>query len=107
MALKKSVENDMGSTVEYWRVMPQITVDFSSGTAVAQLAVWVTEAARRADKRCGNLHECLQAGSDDSVRAALTLSGQDFTSALMTGDLRAAFYAQLKALPLLSDAVDV
>jgi hypothetical protein len=107
MALNKSVENNMGVSFEYWRVMPQIGVDFAEGTAHASLRVWATQAARSADKVPANIHEFLTPESEPLIHEALSLSGEDFTTALATGDLRAAFYTRLKALDFFADAEDV
>lgn len=107
MALKKAVENSMGVSFEYWRVMPQIGIDFAEGTAHASLRVWITHEARIANKQPGHVHDVMTPESEPPVREALTLAGEDFTLALATGDLRAAFYTQLKALDFFAGAEDV
>jgi len=107
MALKKSVASRFGVGFEYWRVMPQIGVDFAEGTAQATLRVWLDAAARHANKEPVNIHEFLTPESEPLIREALSLSGADLTAALATGDLRAAFYAKLKALAFFVGAEDV
>lgn len=107
MALKKAVENDSGISFEYWRVLPSIVVDFAEGRAQAHLQVWVTEAARRANKRPAHIHEAVDPAVLQPVEEALVLSGDDFASALTTGDLRAAFYGKLKTLDFFEGAEDV
>lgn len=107
MALKKSIESRMGVGFEYWRVLPQIGVDFAEGTAHATLRVWVNQAARQANKEQGHLHDFLTPESESLIQGALSLSGEDFTTALATGDLRAAFYTRLKALDFFAGAEDV
>ena len=107
MALKKIVENSMGVSFEYWRVMPAVDVDFAESTARAHIMLWLNQAARQADKLPGHAHDFMDPAAAASVDAALTLSGEDFTAALATGDLRAAFYGRLKALDFFIGAEDV
>ena len=107
MALKKSVESSMGVSFEYWRVMPDIIVQFADGTARAHIMLWANQAARQADKMPGHTHDFMDLATAAAVQEALVLSGQDFTAALETGDLRAAFYVRLKALSFFTGAEDV
>jgi hypothetical protein len=107
MALKKSFENSHGITFEYWRVMPDIHVDFATKEAHASLLVWVTQAARIADKQPLHFHEVMTQEQRGSVKTALILSGEDFTTALATGDLRTAIYTRIKALDVFAGAEDI
>ena len=104
MALKKSIENNQGIPFEYWRVMPYVRVDFAEKFARASIRVWLNQAARQADKQPAVLHDFVDPREFED---ALSLSGDAFTAALATGDLRAAFYEQLKVLDFFTDAEDI
>lgn len=104
MALSKSVENNQGVAFSYWRVMPYISVDFAEGTARAHLRVWANQTARQNGKQPLDVADFTDTQPLDP---ALNLSGEDFTAALATGDLRAAIYGQLKALDFFAGAEDI
>lgn len=106
MALRKKTENEFGSAFEYWRVTPQISVDFASRIAHAQVFAYVTADARKAEKRPIGLHEIAPRDAIPAAEQALTLSGKELDAALATGDLRAAFYDSLKKTPFFADAED-
>lgn len=103
MALKKAVATAEGFTVEYWRVNPTMSVDMVARTADAALLAYKDAAARAAGNR--PLRSMMIDGMDD-VRA-IRLAGADFESAIATGDLRAAMYAQLKTKDFFTGAEDV
>jgi len=107
MALWKIVENSMGVTGNYWRVMPQIIVDFEGGTAKGMLMVWANDKTRRNGKNPLHLHDFMTPQMARAVEDALQLSGEEFKEALVTGDLRAALYTKLRALPFFSGAHQV
>lgn len=54
MALQKSIENESGIDVTYWRITV-VTIDDLNGKAEVQLWGWITEAKRRN----GNAHACV------------------------------------------------
>jgi hypothetical protein len=107
MALQKSFEDRNGNNYQYWRITPNISVDFAAKTARASLVGYVSAATRTAGKKAMPYQELLPRESHQAAHNALTLSGADFTAALTTGDLRAALYTKLKALTVFDGAVDV
>ena len=109
MALKKVFEDDMGVTFSYWRVLPQISLDLEEGTMVAQVVPWVTEDARRSNKRPGHVHEVLSMEDTRELEEAMRLkfSKEDLLKELKKGDLRQVFYAKLKTLKAFTGAEDV
>lgn len=108
MALKKSVDSNMGVAFEYWRVMPDVSVDFAEGSARARILVWVDATARGAEKQPQHPNEVVDnRASFRPVEEALTLSGEDFTTAIATGDVRAAIYNKIKVLDFFDGSEDV
>lgn len=101
MALKKSITTPAGFTAEYWRIDPNISVNFATGTAVGKIMLYVNADARK-DKT--SVQPPVQYRG--TLAAGLVLTGADFTAALETKDVRAAMYAKLKLTALFSDATD-
>jgi len=91
MALKKAITTREGFQVEYWRVNPQMSIDFENRHAVASILVYKDEAARRAGM--SPVHTMLL---NHSFESNVSLSGAELDAALLTGDVRAAMYAQIK-----------
>jgi len=106
MALKLTKMTAEGFSVEYWRIEPTILSRFSGDTKTvsANVIVHVNAAARQADKPPVRLTPRSVEGCETATR--VVLEGSEATSALATGDPRAAMYAKLKALEFFSGAVD-
>jgi len=108
MALKKSVDSPFGVAFEYWKVMPDMGVDFAERSARARLLVWADATARGADKQPQHPNEVVASQAlFRPVEEALILSGDDFTAALATGDLRAAIYDKIKVLDFFDGSEDL
>lgn len=109
MALKKAVESNTGHTFEYWRIMPQVEVDFAEGIARGHLMVWANDKARKKALHPGHYHDLMTLEETRVVEEALVLSGQELRTALVTGDgdVRAALYVKLKALKFFLGAQDI
>jgi len=101
MALKLSKETDEGISFEYWRINPAMNVDMVDRTATANILIYKDAAARQASKK-----PIMHVANSDTPRM-VTLSGTDFESAVLTGDLRAAMYVLLKTFPFFLGAEDV
>lgn len=101
MALKKSIITPAGFAAEYWRVDPNVTVNFAEGVAVGKVLLYVNAEARK-DKTSVQLPPQYRG----TINASMTLTGADFEAAIATKDLRGALYAKLKKTALFSDATD-
>lgn len=106
MAFEKSFEDAAGNTFSYWRVWPEVSIDFAARAARASLVVYVSGTTRAAEYRFNHFPDMVPRDDLQSVQDALLLEGADFETALGTGDLRAAFYTRLKALTAFEGAED-
>lgn len=104
MALKLAKTTDEGFTVEYWRVNPFMSVDMVGRAAYATLMAFKDAASRQGGKR--PVHVGPELAGFETVQS-VELTGQDFETALATGDLRAAMYGKLKALAFFTGSEDV
>jgi hypothetical protein len=107
MALKKAFPDMYGNNFEYWKISPEIYIDFAKRMAMCQVMVFASEAARKDGKRYMMPMEVLPPPDAAKVEDALRMSGKEFEDALATGDVRGAFYNRLKSLDLFSGAEDV
>lgn len=101
MALKKVITTPAGFTAEYWRVDPNVIVNFADGVAVGKVLLYVSADARK-DKTPVPMPPQYRG----AINASMTITGADFEAAIATKDLRGALYAKLKKTALFSDATD-
>jgi hypothetical protein len=102
MALEKAKELKNGVSATYWRVSPAISVDMVARTAHGKLLLYLNEDSRRAGK--DPLHPM---EPDLGVETNVTLEGEDFETAIKTGELRDGMYAKVKTEDFFKDAKDL
>lgn len=97
MALKKTIDSGYGVQVEYFRVLPLVSVDYSVPVVRAQVWAYASQTARQAGALpfCGN-----------GLSREVELTGSEATAAIAAGDMRQAIYAKLKADSYFEGAVD-
>jgi hypothetical protein len=104
VALKLPKQTRDGATAEYWRLAPHAHFDILSKTLHCPLSLYISEAARRADKRPIPIPN-LEGNVADVPSTELT--GEDAVAAMASGDPRGAIYTKLKATTFFKDAQDV
>lgn len=103
MALKLTKTTGNGYVVEHWVVSPVITVNFEARAAFGKITAYKDKASKDAGKMPMREVDDIE-GFDDARR--LVLTGQAFEDAIVTGDLRAAMYAELKTKGFFAGSVD-
>ena len=98
MALQKTVESVYGVSVEYFRVLPQVSIDYSSPAVRGQVWAYASQVARTAGSQafCGN-----------GLSRDIELAGEAAAAAIAAGDVRPALYSKLKEDSFFAGAVDV
>lgn len=97
MALNKVVESVYGVSVEYFRVVPVVSVDYSVPVVRAQVFAYASQAARVAGA---------QPFSGNGLSRDVELTGAEAEAAIAAGDMRPAVYAKLKTDSFFEGAVD-
>ena len=105
MALKLTKTTAEGFSIEYWRIDPRMSVDLTTGSKNVRATVqaFVSASTRQANKSPVRLSRDVDGVQ---VVTSVTLNDAETTSALATGDPRAAMYAKLKALEFFAGATD-
>lgn len=105
MALRLTKTTKEGFSVEYWRVSPSISVNMVDGTATSSVLAYKDVEARQAGKRPVDGNGLIEEGYEQ-IRS-VTISGSDFTAAMVGGDFRDQMYAVLKANAFFAGSEDV
>jgi hypothetical protein len=104
MGLKLAKTTAEGFTVEYWCINPMVSVDLAARRVHARLMAYKDKAARDASMQPVQFED----HSDEFTEVrSIKLEGQDFETAMASGDFRDAMYAQVKAQDFFVGSEDV